>query len=180
MFPPPEIYGGSPRTPHFPSIAVNPVNAPGGNRVHVVWADRRFGTADILMSTSEDGAATWGAPVRVNDDPTNAQFFPWVAASETGKVFVSFYDQRDDPAGRNLAVYVAVSVDFGVSFQPNRRASTASFDPGNWFIGDYNGLAASGDFAYPGWCDLRNGGNEEVYVAGPLTVSPWLPRMMNP
>ena len=180
MFPPPEIYGGSPRTPHFPSIAVNPVNGPGGNRVHVVWADRRFGTADILMSTSEDGAATWGAPLRVNDDPTNAQFFPWVAASQTGKVFVSFYDQRDDPAGRNLTVYVAVSVDFGVSFQPNRRASTASFDPGNWFIGDYNGLAASGDFAYPGWCDLRNGGNEEVYIAGPLTVSPRLPRMMNP
>ena len=180
MNPPPEIYGGSPRAPHFPSIAVNPVNAPGGNRVHVVWTDRRFGTADILMSTSEDGAATWGAPVRVNDDPTNAQFYPWVAASETGKVFVSFYDQRDDPAGRNLTVYVAVSVDFGVSFQPNRRASVASFDPGNWFIGDYNGLAASGDFAYPGWCDLRNGGNEEVYIAGPPTLSPRLPRMMIP
>ena len=161
---PGEIYGGAPRTPHFPSIAVNPLNALTGNRVHVVWADRRFGDADILMATSNDGAATWGPAVRVNDDPTNAQFFPWVAASATGKVFVSFYDQRDDVNARDLGVYVAASVDFGASFQKNRRASSATFDPGNWFIGDYNGLAASGDFAYPVWCDLRNGGNEEVYL----------------
>jgi hypothetical protein len=179
MLAPGEIYGGAPRTPHFPSIAVNPVNAPTGNRVHVVWTDRRFGTADILMSTSEDGAATWGPAVRVNDDLTNAQFFPWVAASETGKVFVSFYDQRDDVNARDLTVYVAASADFGASFQKNVRAS-ASFDPGNWFIGDYNGLTASADFAYPVWCDLRNGGNEEVYIAGPPTLSPGLPRMMNP
>ena len=79
-----------------------------------------------------------------------------------------------------VTVYVAVSVDFGVSFQPNRRASTASFDPGNWFIGDYNGLAASGDFAYPGWCDLRNGGNEEVYIAGLPMMGRDVGRAMNP
>jgi len=177
---PGEVYGGAPRTPHFPSIAVNPVNAPTGNRVHLVWADGRFGTADILMATSVDGAATWGPAVRVNDDATNAQFFPWVAASETGKVFVSFYDQRDDPNGHDLAVYVAASVDFGASFQRNQRASASSFDPGTWFIGDYNGLAASADFAFPVWCDLRNGGNEEVYIGAPLSLVPGVPRMMNP
>ena len=180
MLDPGEIYGGSPRTPHFPSIAVNPVNAPTGNRVHVVFADRRFGTADILMSTSEDGAATWGPAVRVNDVATNAQFFPWVAASGTGKVFVSFYDQRDDPNSHDVSVYVAASSDFGASFEKNRRASGAMFDPGSWFIGDYNGLAASGDSAYPVWCDLRNGGNEEVYMGSPLSMIPGLPRMMNP
>jgi hypothetical protein len=179
MFTPPEIYGGAPRTPHFPAIAVNPVNAPTGNRVHVVWADRRFGTADILMSTSEDSGVTWGLPVVANDDPTNAQFFPWVAASETGKVFVSFYDQRDDPNAHRLTVYVTVSVDFGATFQRNVRASD-QFDPGTWFIGDYNGLTAAADFAYPVWCDLRNGGNEEVYIAGPPTLSPGIPRMMLP
>jgi len=175
---PPEIYGGAPRTPHFPAIAVNPVNGPMGNRVHLVWADDRFGTADILMSTSSDGGLTWGFPVRVNDVATNAQFFPWVAASATGKVFVSFYDQRDDPNARLLTVYVAASVDFGATFQPNRRASE-QFDPGNWFIGDYNGMTASADFAYPVWTDLRNGGNEEVYMAGPAMLGGGLPRMYN-
>ena len=54
------------------------------------------------------------------------------------------------------------------------------FDPGSWFIGDYNGLAASGGSAYPVWCDLRNGGNEEVYMGSPLSMIPGLPRMMNP
>src|SRR3989441_1406276 len=177
---PNEVYGGSPRTPHFPSIAVNPINAPdGSNRVHVVWADRRYGTPDILMSTSVDGGLNFGAAVRVNDDTTNAQFFPWVAASNTGKVFVSFYDQRDDPNGRLLNVYVTVSSDFRATFQKNLRAS-AQFDPGTWFIGDYNGLTASADFAYPVWCDLRNGGNEEVYMAGPPMLTGGLGGMLGP
>ena len=179
MNPPGEIYGGGPRTPHFPSIAVNPINAPGGNRVHVAWTDRRFGTADILMSTSVDGGVTFGAPVRVNDDPMNSQFFPWVAASVNGKVYVSFYDQRNDPNARLLEVYAAASVDFGASFQRNVKAS-AQFDPGTWFIGDYNGLAASGDAAYPVWCDLRNGGNEEVYIAGLPMMGRDVGRAMNP
>ena len=180
LWDPGELYGGGPRTPHFPSIAVNLIDAPGGNRVHVVWADRRFGNADILMSTSVNGGLTWGSPVRVNDDATaNAQFFPWVAASANGKVFVSFYDRRDDPGDRLLTVYVATSTDFGVSFAKNVRAS-AQFDPGNWFIGDYNGLAASGDFAFPVWCDLRNGGEEEVYMAGPPIAGTGGFRMMNP
>jgi len=179
MNPPGQIYGGSLRTPHFPRLAVNPIDAPGGNRVHVVWADRRSGTADILMSTSVDGAVTWGAPVRVNDVATNAQFFPWVAASANGKVYVSFYDQRNDPNARLLEVYAAVSADFGASFQTNVRAS-AQFDPGTWFIGDYNGLAASGDAAFPVWCDLRNDGNEEVYMAGLLMMGKDVGRVMNP
>ena len=180
LFDPGDLYpGGMPRTPHFPSLAVNPVNALGGNRVHVVWADRRYGSADILMSTSEDGGLTWPTPIRVNDANPNAQFFPWVAASTNGKVFVSFYDRRDDPADRLLTVYLAMSIDFGRTFLPNRRVS-AQFDPGNWFIGDYNGLAASGDFAFPAWCDLRNGGEEEVYIAGPAILSTGPPQMVNP
>lgn len=165
--PPGDLYNGPPRTPHFPSLAVNPIDAPTGNRVHVVWTDERYGNADILMATSSDGGSTWAAPIRMNDDVgANAQFFPWVTASQKGWVFVSFYDRRDDPADHQLTVYVATSMDFGVSTGRNRRAS-AQFDPGTWFIGDYIGIASFGDFAYPAWCDLRNLGEEEVYMAGP-------------
>ena len=167
FYDPGELYGGVPRTPHFPSIVVNPVNAPTGNRVHVVWADRRWGDADIAMSSSSDGGATWSIPLRVNDDAgPNAQFFPWVSASETGRVDIEFYDRRDDPADRLLVDYVASSFDFGATIAWNLRAS-AQFDPGDWFIGDYNGIASQGAFAYPGWCDLRNDGELEIYIAGP-------------
>src|SRR2546428_7911909 len=48
MFPPPEIYGGTPRTPPFPTIAVNPMNAPSRDPLHVILANRRFGTAENL------------------------------------------------------------------------------------------------------------------------------------
>ncbi|TLZ67274.1 MAG: exo-alpha-sialidase [Methanobacteriota archaeon] len=172
MFDPGDLYPApGPRTPHFPTIAVNPIAAPGGNRVHVAWADRRFGDADILMMTSEDGGVTWGAVVRVNDDRGGkAQFFPFLTASEKGFVHVAFYDRRDDPLDLLLTVYIASSTDFGVTFG-NRRAS-AQFGAGTWFIGDYIGSASHGDFVYAGWCDLRNAGEEEVYMAGPwLSVS---------
>ncbi len=169
------LYPVRPRTSHLPSIVVNPIDASGGNRVHIVWADRRFGDADIVMSTSVDGGVTWEAPVKANDDATaNAQFFPWVAASTNGKVFVAFYDRRDDPGDRLLTVYVTMSTDFGVSFGRNQRVS-AQFDPGTSFIGDYIGIAASGDSAYPAWCDLRNGGEREIYMAGPLRMDPTIP-----
>lgn len=180
MYDPGSLYpGGRPRTPHFPSLAVNPVNGTGGNRLHAVWADRRFGAADILMSTSENGGVAWAAPIRVNDPDGNAQFFPWVATSAGGKVFVSFYDRRDDPFDRLLTVYLATSHDFGRSFARNVRVS-AQFDPGDWFIGDYNGLAAMGSFAYPVWCDLRNDGEEEIYMAGPPVIGIIPPKFFVP
>src|SRR2546426_2649968 len=171
MFDPGELYPSpGPRTPHFPSLAVNSLDAPGGNRVHLVWADRRFGDADILMSTSEDGGGTWGAPVRVNDDtPGKAQFFPFVTASEKGLVHVSFYDRRADPADLLLTVYVATSTDFGPTFG-NRRAS-AQFGAGTWVIGDYLGIASHRGLAYAAWCDLPNGGGGGGCIGG-AGVSP--------
>src|SRR5215475_8227909 len=54
------------RSNKFPHAAVNPVN---GN-IYVVYNNRPSPTdkCDIFVVQSTDGGATWGAPIRVNDD----------------------------------------------------------------------------------------------------------------
>src|SRR5262249_43321607 len=66
------------RSSEFPHAAVNPVN---GN-VYVTFANNPAGVdkADIFVAQSTDGGATWGAPVRVNDDATTTdQWQPTLA-----------------------------------------------------------------------------------------------------
>jgi hypothetical protein len=170
-----DLFGPAPRTPDFPSFAVNPVDAPTGNRLHMVWADSRSGQANILMSTSSNGGTTWSLPMLVNDlSPSmNIHFFAWVSASQNGRVDIEFYGGSNTPGNVFISDWVASSFDFGATIAFNLPASPA-FDPGNWFIGDYNNIASFGSFAYPGFCDLRNTPNEEAYMAGPPMLFPAL------
>ena len=94
------------------TLAVNPVDG----SVHVVWEDNRHGgkdwdaakpgakvsDLDILTTASSDGGRTWGAPVRMNQDPVGDhrdQFFPWPAFGPDGTLYVSFLDRAPDPGG---------------------------------------------------------------------------------
>ena len=86
---------------------------------------------------------------------------------------VSFFDTRRDSHHHLIDVYLAQSVDGGVSFLPNVRVTTQSWDPavdapvdgsGLQFIGDYQGLAVSDQFAFPFWNDTRTG-SQEIFTA---------------
>ena len=151
---------------NVPSVAVDRQN---GDLV-LVWNDRRFGGADILSIRSEDAGATWSEPILVNDDGGGAdQFFPWVDIDEAGGVHVVWYDRRHGAAG--IDVYYAASTDGGLSFEPNRRITAQAFVPVlPWegvsvdFIGDYIGIAASGNKVFPCYQDGREG-IQNVYVS---------------
>jgi hypothetical protein len=62
--------------------------------------------ADVYLTQSTDGGATWSTPALVNDDANTGstdQFQPSVAAGPSGAVAVAFYDRRancptDDPS----------------------------------------------------------------------------------
>jgi hypothetical protein len=82
------------------SIAVDQSGTASKGNVYIDWQDGRFGKspdffgsynyADVLMSRSTDGGATWSAPVRVNDNskPPGArgtdQYQPSLAVDNTG------------------------------------------------------------------------------------------------
>jgi hypothetical protein len=60
--------------------------------------------ADIFVARSIDGAFTWGAPVKVNDDATNKhQFWPTIGVSN-GALHVAWYDFRNSPISEDPAV----------------------------------------------------------------------------
>jgi hypothetical protein len=154
----------------FPRMAAdNSYTASRGN-VYVVYA-RNPGTADVTdinFVRSTDYGNTWSVPVRVNDDATTTdQWMPAISVdNKTGKIFISWFDSREDPTNNLLTkIYGAVSSDGGLTFSANTAVSTTLFNPntmavgqpgGENYIGDYHGISAIGNTSYVVWMDSRN------------------------
>lgn len=165
---PPEKY----RTASLPAFACDPRTG----QLYLAWADKGKRDADVLLTTSKDSGQTWSTPVRVNDDPMEDganQFQPQLAVAPDGVVSVSFFDTRLDPKHKLIDVYLAQSIDKGISFLKNMRVTTRSWDPtvdapvdgnGLQFIGDYQGLSSDDHFVHPFWNDTRTG-RQEIFTA---------------
>jgi hypothetical protein len=120
--------------------------------------------ADIKLAKSLDGGASWSAPVRVNQDETNAdQFQQYVRVTARGQVNVSYFDRRLDrpdlpahPGNFFIDMFLSRSNDSGATWKDS-RVSHDSWDPSinppisgsGEFIGDYQGLVADNCLAVP-------------------------------
>lgn len=137
----------------LPEIAV----APNGN-VLIVWQDARFsgGTVDgIALSRSTDGGLTWSAPAQVNSARTVAAFTPSIRVRADGTIGITYFDLRSnttDTATLPTELMLARSSDAvnwtEVRLTPTFDIATAP-QAGGYFIGDYQGLAASGNVFIP-------------------------------
>jgi hypothetical protein len=163
---------------NFPgaSIDVDRSNGPNRGAVYVATTIKPAGSrdeADVVVTTSTNGGASWSAPVRANDDSTDTdQFMPSLAVTPAGMLGVMWYDRRNDPTNNVLVdVYMTTSVDGGRTFTPNRRIAA-----GNWpfvptpfgfrtaYHGDYNQMSA-GDLGFViNWADDRSGTDPDVYA----------------
>lgn len=159
------------RTNAFPKVAAdNSYTSTRGN-VYAVYEVNPVGAdiADVYFVRSTNNGQTWSIPVKVNDDATTTdQWLPAISVdNKTGKIFISWYDSRVDPANNLLTrVYGTVSTNGGVSFTQNEAISNVSFNPNNmrqsqgsgqaFYIGDYFGIAAIGNTSYAVWMDGRN------------------------
>ena len=157
----------------------NNPSSPCAGTMYVAYSDFVAGgstaTTDVFVKRSVDNGATWGAPVKVNDDATaRAQFHPWLAVDQTdGTVVVGWHDARNDANNRKVEYFVSRSSDCGLTFEPNILASTASAEFSNAGItyadenttdnagrnpnqyGEYMGVNADNRVAYLAWCDSR-------------------------
>jgi hypothetical protein len=160
--------GQSFRTAVFPQAAVNPVTGD----IYVVYndepKDNSKDKADIFLTESTDGGATWSAPRRVNDDnTTNDQWQPAIAVTPDGThVGISWYDRRLDPANNLIDRFGVIGTVSGhsVSFAPNFRITDVSFPPAFGqdpfvlpnYMGDYDMAAADNNYFYTTWGDNRS------------------------
>ncbi len=158
----------------IPAAAVDPVTG----EIFVVWQDGRFRSPlnDIFLVRSADGR-TWGAPVRVNQDPEESQIdhLTSVVAAFAGDVHVTYFT-RDDSLGisRFLNERYIVSHDGGVTFGNETvvgdpidlayAASVFNLQGGlDRFLGDYNGIAAGPGGVRIVWCRASRPPHPETY-----------------
>jgi hypothetical protein len=159
----PQAPGVAFRTPTFAFVAVDDSDP---NVVYVAYQS-------LYVQRSTDGAATWGAPVQVNEDPgARHQIFPTIEVSN-GALHVAWYDFRNSvtPANEVLDVFYACTNCAGnpyPTFSHNVRVTDVSHN-GNClmfgggtaaFHGDYNELDAYWDGAkhivHVAWADNRD------------------------
>lgn len=142
----------------------------GPNSVlHYVYS-ARTGDADpgdVYYVRSTDGGSTWVAPVKLNTDATpRAQWGPSLSANVQGRLFVSWYDERNT-TDESLQRYGRASLDNGATWaddvalsdvifaKPLQPDSTAQASD----AGTYNHAAFSddgyGSETYHAWTDGR-------------------------
>ena len=161
------------RVASFPSMAVDRTTVVSGvatsGNIYITWPQINVAPAgtdpDIVMIKSTDGGTTWSSAVRVNDDAVSNgkdQYFPWMTVDpSTGQLLFVFYDSRN-VSNDSASVWMARSLDDGMTFD-NFEVSEQPFKPkpipglAGGYQGDYIGIAALNNTAYPYWADDRTG-----------------------
>jgi hypothetical protein len=187
------------RTHMSRSIAADPMRAGHVYAVEHIRvldpAGKTLDPADVFFARSTDHGQTWDSVFRIGNDPASvlnddnggqvatggpdevvvSQALPRLVVDGRGNVGVIWLDARRDPAGHLLDVFGTVSTDGGLTFSPNFRVTTVSFDADrgrftdatghdNFYLGDFLGLAMAHNSSNASWTDTRNG-NQDVFFA---------------
>jgi hypothetical protein len=161
------VLKGDVRVNGMPHIAIDMTTGPYSGYIYNVYATNPPGpdNADIYCTRSTDNGATWSSssPVRVNDDATTRdQFMADVSVDNQGRVWVMWWDSRDDASNNLIWTYGAVSTDAGLTFT-NFAISNQSFNPASvkinqgthYYMGDYQGISGK-TFTFPGYSGQNN------------------------
>ncbi len=161
------------RTRPYPMIAMDNSYGPHRGRLYLVYASNvpagNGNKPDIRLRYSDDQAATWSAGVTVNDNANpqlSDQWFPAIwCEKETGRLYIKWYDTRENPATYAVNVYATYTDDGGATFAPNQKLTTTSWtypNPpcpanSNCYRGDYDGCTANPRTSFNVWYDGRAG-----------------------
>lgn len=158
------------RSNAFPHAVVNPISG----HVYVTFNDNPAGTdkADVFVAVSSNNGATWGSPIRVNDDATtNDQWQPTLAVATDGsKLGVFYYSRQEDtgtldgdPANNQFRYYgrIANIVGPALSFQPSFAISDQPSKPevardsliNTTYMGDYDQAVSTPGAFHVVWAD---------------------------
>jgi hypothetical protein len=144
----------------LPEFAVGPTGT-----LYAVWQDGRFsatGNSKIAFSQSTDGGLTWSAPIRIDQSPADTPaFIPQVHVASDGTVGVTYYDLENATGAKpgltdafivhcHAATANCTNAANWAAGGETKLTTTGSFDmttapnAEGYFVGDYEGLTASG------------------------------------
>ncbi len=129
-----------------------------GMYVHVVWEDNRDGNREIYYKRSTNGGISWGADVRMTNDPY-ISYSPSSISVCGPFVHIVWPDTRNQP-NYYSEIYYKRSTDNGANWSTDIRLTNDSFES------LYPSISASGCNVHIVWEDLRHGindGNWEIY-----------------
>jgi hypothetical protein len=145
-----------------PTVAISPQ----GDALYVAFPTHKPASAhsDIVVTASRDGGRTWSKAVTATPDDGVIYFQPNIAADAAGRVAISAFALANGRMDEVLLVSSAGELRFG----PPLRVTTAPFNPldpttasrgkyGNWWIGDWQGIASGAGAFHLVWNDTRTG-----------------------
>jgi hypothetical protein len=158
----------------YGAIAVDQTYGPHRGRIYLAFMDVQpdYSESDVWFCYSDDLGDTWSARQRIDDEQESYpvdQFHPWLSVDEVGRVWIAFYDRRNDPGNLLMDLYFTASEDGGETWIPNQRITTVSSNPADGaltagLIGEYIGFQARNGIAMAAWTDTRLG-NQDVFAA---------------
>jgi hypothetical protein len=124
---------------------------------------------DVMFARSQDGGATFGAPIRVNDDPPMAvswQWFGTMSVAPNGRIDVVWLDTRNSQNEQLCELYHSSSSNGGDTWSTSQRL-TPIFDshvgwPQQNKMGDYFDMISHNDAAYLAYAATFNN-EQDVY-----------------
>jgi hypothetical protein len=164
---------GNIRTNGHPQVAVDLSNGTYKNYVYCQYATNPPGPdiADVFVTRSIDNGLTWQTPVKINNDATTTdQWMGDVSVDNLGRVWVMWWDSRNDPSNILTETYGAVSTDGGVTYT-NFKVGNQNFNPNSvkifqgsehYYLGDYQGISGK-NVTFP--CYTAQNNSLQDYVA---------------
>ena len=143
----------------YASADTDLTNGTYANRIYVAWTDTTAAESAtvannhgrIRVAYSSNGGTTWTVttPHETANQNTVDRFHPWLGVGPDGKVYVIYYDTRNDATRKAVDIYYSVSSTGGSTWSaPARLTSVISPQIDTSFEwGDYNGLDVVGSQA---------------------------------
>lgn len=156
----------------YPMIAMDNSNGPFRGRLYLVYSSNIPAgdfpnKPDIKLQYSTDMGSTWSSFIVVNDTPNPTQSDQWFPAvwceRTTGKLYVKWYDDRENPAAFLTSVWASYSTTGGTTWAPSQKISNVSFSypcptcgSSVCYRGDYDAITANPKVGFATWYDGRN------------------------
>lgn len=151
---------GHDRCNGMPVLMTDKSKGPYRGCLYVVWADQRNGEndTDIWFIRSNNYGDNWSVPLRINRNiPGKQQYLPWMAVDAvSGYIYILYYD-RSDYDDLQTDVYLAYSMDSGLSFKNVKISETPFIPSDSTFFGDYLNISAHKGIIAPIWARMDNG-----------------------